>query len=118
MDDQSKSVALDTSHENSPVSLNRPSRLVPLIILHHLFYRFFPDNPAIRQPLSTQTQLTEGQQTIVEAVRLWYHETGPLAKARNEVMALSSTGHLYCIQLIALNFDLSATSMSIINSFS
>jgi hypothetical protein len=85
--------------------------------LHHFFIDFSLINHAIRYASIGATQMIEGRQKIIEAVRLWYHETGPLAEERNETTMLSSTGHAYCIQLVALNFELSETSMSTIGSF-
>jgi hypothetical protein len=113
MGGESKSVDLDTSHENPAVSLNRPIALISLLItLHHFFIDVSLINHAIRQASVGATQAIEGPQRIIEAVRLWYHETGPLAEEKNETTMLLSTAHSYCIQLVSLNFELSETSIS------
>jgi hypothetical protein len=61
--------------------------------------------------------MIEAQQRIIDKVRLWHHETGPLAKVMKEEVTPSMTGHSYCVQLVALNFELSETFISIIVSF-
>jgi hypothetical protein len=93
------------------------SVFIPLCSVSHYFLINFSCLLPFCQTLGYETARStptwvDGQQKIIEQARLWYDDMGPLAKAKNKEPTKSTKGHWYCVQLIALNFELSETSMS------
>jgi hypothetical protein len=62
-------------------------------------------------PSYERSRLLDEHRRVTEQVRLWYHETATGATATNEAELLNR-GSSYRVQLEALNFELSETSLS------
>jgi hypothetical protein len=59
-----------------------------------------------------ETQPTDVREGVVERVRWWYLQTGPVAKTIHRQASLWVAGYSHIVQLRPLNFELAETSIS------